>query len=163
MTEKRALLCHFLASISYHVQKALRGAPQGFESFRVAPKSRSPQELVMHIESVLGYARTFFLGGTYRNRLLPTMNEQVLQLHETLHELVELLSQGRVLNQITEEQLLQGPLSDAMTHVGQISYLRRPYGSPVPSENFIYATIGMDNVGPDQAMPERPDPDWEPQ
>ncbi len=64
--------------------------------------------------------------------------------------------------EITEEQLLQGPLSDAMTHIGQISYLRRLYGSPVPSENFIYATIDENNLSMNQALPARPDNDWKP-
>ena len=162
MTEKRHMLCHYLASIAYHLQKALRDAPEGFPSFRPGPKSRTPQEVVRHIESVLGYARTFFLGGTHRNSLLPSMKEQVGQLHRTLQDLVNLLSEGKALRDISEEQLLQGPFSDAMTHIGQISYLRRLYGSPVPSENFIYATMSMENVGSDQAMPNRPDPDWSP-
>jgi hypothetical protein len=118
--------------------------------------------LVKHIASVLGYARTFLVGGTYRNDLLSSMREQVQQVHAILQDLVDLLFNDKGLNDITEEQLLQGPLSDAMTHIGQISYLRRLYGSPVPSENFIYARIGLDNVGSNQPMPERPDPDWQP-
>ena len=156
------MLCHYLASVAYHLQKALRDAPEGFESFSPGPKSRTPQELVMHIASVLGYARTFFLGGTYRNRLLPSMEEQVYEVHQTLQNLVNLLDKGQVLREISEEQLLQGPLSDAMTHIGQISYLRRLFGSPVPSEDFIYASIDKRNVGPNQALPNRPDADWTP-
>jgi hypothetical protein len=162
MSEKRQLLCHYLASIAYHLQKALRDAPEGFETFRPGPRSRTPQELVCHMECVLGYARTFFLGGTYRNHLLPSMKQQVQQLHQTLQDLIDLLDKGQMLREISEEQLLQGPLSDAMTHIGQISYLRRLFGSPVPSENFIYATIGKGNVSADQALPNRPDTDWSP-
>jgi hypothetical protein len=162
MDQKRQLLCHFLASIVYHLQKALRDAPSGFASFQIQKGSRTPQELVKHTEGVLGYARTFFLGGTYCNTLLPTMEEQAAQLHQTVQDLADLLFQGKGLIEITEEQLLQGPFSDAMTHVGQISFLRRLYGSPIPSENFIYAKISADNLSPDQALPVRPDPDWKP-
>ena len=162
MDQKRRMLRHFLASIAYHVQKALRDAPSGFASFQVQNGSRTPQELVKHIESVLGYARTFFRGGAYRNVLLPTMEAQVAQLHRTVQDLADLLSQGKALIGITEEQLLQGPFSDAMTHIGQISYLRRLHGSPVPSEDFIYAKISADNLSPDQSLPVRPDPDWKP-
>ena len=162
MSEKRDLLRHFLASIAYHLQKALRDAPAGFESFRIAPKSRTPQELVRHIDGVLGYARTCFLGGAYRNSLLPTMDAQVRQLHDVIQSLADLLSEGRGLRGFTEEQLLQGPFSDAMTHIGQISYLRRLFGSPVPSEDFIYARISASRLGPDQPLPERPDADWTP-
>ncbi len=162
MTEKRHMLCHFLASIAYHLQKALRDAPEGFQSFRINESSRTPHELVKHIDSVLGYARTFLVGGSYRNTLLENMNLQVKQLHETIEKLSEVLKSGAELTQITEEQLLQGPLSDAMTHIGQISYLRRLYGSPVPSENFIYAIINENKLGINQALPARPDMDWTP-
>ena len=162
MTEKQSMLCHFLASIAYHVQKALRDSPEGFASLSVGARSRTPQDIVRHMESVLGYARTFFIGGSYENHPMPTLCDEVRRLHATLQDLVKLISDGRRLIGITEEQLLQGPLSDAMTHVGQISYLRRLFGSPVPSENFIYANITARNVSTDQPMPNRPDPDWGP-
>lgn len=162
MTEKRHMLSHFLASIAYHTQKALRDAPAGFESFRIGPKSRTPQELIKHMESVLGYARTVFIGGTYKNTLLPTMQLQVEQLHRTIQDLAKHFSESKILIEITEEQLLQGPLSDAMTHIGQISFLRRLYGSPVPSEDFVYAKMSTENLGINQELPARPDLDWEP-
>jgi hypothetical protein len=161
MSTKRELLCHFLASIAYHLQKAIRGAPSGFASFRIGPKSRTPQEIVRHIDGVLDYARTCFVGGVSRNSLLPTMEDQVAQVHTTIKVLAQLLLEETRLREVTEEQLLQGPFSDAMTHIGQISFLRRLYGSPVPSEDFIYARISKDNLGTEQPLPERPDADWE--
>ena len=162
MTDKRQMLCHFLASIAYHLQKALRGAPAGFESFRVADTSRTPQEIVRHIDGVLRYARTCFVEGQNTNSLLPSMASQVQQLHETMESLANHIRQGTELKGITEEQLLQGPFSDAMTHVGQISYLRRLFGSPVPPEDFVYARISADNLSIDQPLPARPDKDWQP-
>ena len=71
MDDKRAMLRHFLAAIAYRTQKALRGAPASFATFRAAPQVRTPHELVGHMNSVLGYARTFFIGGEYRPALLP--------------------------------------------------------------------------------------------
>jgi len=38
--------------------------------------------------------------------------------------------------------------------------LRRLAGDPVPPENFIYATISPDNLGPNQPMPVSPDAVW---
>jgi len=51
---KRKLLTHFLAALAYRTQKALRGAPEGFGSFRVMEGVRTPIELVRHMTSVLG-------------------------------------------------------------------------------------------------------------
>jgi len=40
-----------------------------------------------------------------------------------------------------ERQLFQGPIADALTHVGQIAMLRRMFGSPVRGENYLKADI----------------------
>jgi hypothetical protein len=90
------------------------------------------------------------------------MQLQVEQLHATIGDLAKHFSTGNILNEVTEEQLLQGPLSDAMTHVGQISFLRRLHGSPVPSEDFVYAKISAENLGVNQELPARLDLDWQP-
>jgi len=66
MDEKRQMLHHFLAALAYRTQKALRGAPPHFSSFRAGHNVRTPHELIRHMDGVLGYARTYFIGGTYR-------------------------------------------------------------------------------------------------
>jgi hypothetical protein len=53
------------------------------------------------------------------------------------------------------EQLFQGPVADALTHVGQFAMLRRLAGSPVKGENYFKATIAIGHVGPQQAAPKR--------
>jgi hypothetical protein len=64
---------------------------------------------------------------------------------------------------ITDEQLLQGPLADAMTHAGQLALLRRLSGTPVPPENFVFADIRSDNVSTEQPAPASPDAGWSPE
>jgi len=160
MDDKRTLLRHFLAALAYRTQKALRDAPPDFESFRATPESRTPHELMRHMDSVLGYARTFFIGGKYRAPLLPGLRDAVLHFHETLEDVVRHLEIGTELGSIDAETLLQGPFSDAMTHAGQLAMLRRLAGSPVPPENFVFAEINPANLGPDQPLPARPDKDW---
>jgi hypothetical protein len=51
------------------------------------------------------------------------------------------------------EKIFQGPIADALTHVGQISMLRRLAGSPVRGENYLRARIRAGAVGPEQAPP----------
>lgn len=151
------MLRHFLAALAYRTQKALRDAPAGFENFRAGNDARTPAELVRHMTSVLGYARTFFIGGAYRPEPLPTFEEEIHRFHEMLADLRAHLESGSSLSALTEEQLLQGQFSDAMTHAGQLSMLRRLYGDPVRSENFIYARISHENLTPDQPDPVAPD------
>jgi hypothetical protein len=159
--ERRALLRHFLAALAYRTQKALRGAPEEFGDFRAADGVRTPSELVRHMTSVLGYARTFFVGGRYWPDALPTLSEEIARFHEMLGDLSRRLAAGEALAEgMTEERLLQGPFADAMTHAGQLAMLRRLAGVPVPPENFIVADIDAARLGPAQPEPRSPDEHW---
>jgi hypothetical protein len=154
------LLRHFLAALAYRTQKALRGAPESFGPFRAGPSVRTPHELVCHMNSVLGYATTFFRGGSYRVPPEPTFAAEILRFHATLADLATLVTGAPDWASITPEQLLQGPLSDAMSHAGQLAMLRRLAGHPVPPENFVFARVSPENLGPDQPEPARPDKEW---
>ena len=77
MDDKQKLLRHFLAALAYRTQKALRDAPEDFGSFPAGDGVRTPSELVRHMTSVLGYARTFVVGGRYRPDPLPSLKEEI--------------------------------------------------------------------------------------
>lgn len=162
MTESRRLLQHFLAALAYRTQKALRDAPPPFENFRAAPTARTPFELAWHMTGLMGYARTMFHGGEFEPPRLSSLSEEIARFHETLRALHRDLEDPALEARIRDDQFLQGPFADAMTHAGQLALLRRLYGSPVPSENFIFAGISTDNVSEAQELPRAPDPDWQP-
>jgi hypothetical protein len=162
MTESRRLLQHFLAALAYRTQKALRDAPQRFGDFRAGTHARTPHELLWHMTGVIGYARTMLRGGDFAPQRLPTFDAEIVRFHETLAALSADFADSALAARISDEQFLQGPLSDAMTHAGQLAMLRRLAGSPVASENFIFADICADNVSAAQAMPAAPDAWWRP-
>lgn len=160
MDDKRALLRHYLAALAYRTQKALRDAPADFGSFQAGQKIRTPHELVRHMDSVIGYACTFFIGGSYKAPEFADFRDAVNHFHEMLADLSHHLESSPNPEDTTLERLLQGPLSDAMTHAGQLAMLRRLSGYPVPPENFVYADINLDNPGPEQPPPAKPDKVW---
>jgi hypothetical protein len=161
-TESRALLQHFLAALAYRTQKALRGHPPGFAGFRAGTHVRTPHELVWHMTGVIGYARTMFDGGLFAPAQLPTFEEEIDRFHATVAALRDDFANPQLTARISDEQFLHGPLSDAMTHAGQLAMLRRLAGSPVASENFIFARVTRDNVSPRQPEPAAPDEWWRP-
>jgi hypothetical protein len=163
VTESRQLLQHFLAALAYRTQKAVRDAPDGFANFRVGPTSRTPKELVWHMASVIGYARTMFHGGRFTPPELPTFADDIARFHEQLAGLRADFADESLTARISDRQFLQGPLSDAMTHAGQLAMLRRLVGSPVASENFIFAEVSSDNVTAEQPDPAAPDAWWTPE
>lgn len=159
--EKRAMLRHLLAALAYRTQKALRDAPQDFGTFNAGQSVRTPCELVRHMTSVLGYARTFFIGGEYRPDPLPSLSEEVVRFHKMIEDVSRHLDDGSPFREkLTPERLLQGPFADAMTHAGQLAMLRRLAGDAVAPENFIVAEIDATRLGPDQALPISPDEFW---
>jgi hypothetical protein len=162
MSDDRVLLQHFLAAIAYRAQKALRDAPATYAGFSAGHQARTPVEILRHMTSVLGYARTFFIGGTYpfHPEPLPTFADEIARFHDMVEDFGRHLAAGAPLREISNQQLLQGPLADVMTHVGQLALLRRLAAAPVAPENFIYAEIHHDRLGAQQALPARPDEHW---
>jgi hypothetical protein len=161
MDDKQSLLRHFLAALAYRTQKALRDAPAEFGDFQAGGGVRTPKELVRHMTSVLGYARTLFVGGRYWPEALPSLHDEVTRFHDMLATLAEQIDSGKEMRDgMSPERLLQGPLSDAMTHAGQLAMLRRLAGVPVPPENFVMADINSERLGPQQPAPVSPDNEW---
>src|SRR2546428_8433955 len=155
MDERRTMLRHFLAALAYRTQKALRGAPSGFGDFAAGERTRTPRQLVRHMTSVLGYARTYFVGGRYWPEELPDLASEVERFHAVLSDVAGRLERGEPLLGVTPEQLLQGPFADAMTHAGQLALLRRLAGAPEPPGNFLVPDIHAERPRP-QPPPPRP-------
>jgi hypothetical protein len=120
---------------------------------------RTPTQLIGHMTSLMGYTETLFVGGSYPfvPEPLPTFAAELERFHDQLERVAELLRSGATPGELSTEQLLQGPLADTMTHVGQLAMLRRLCEDPVPSENYIFADVRADRLGPDQPPPARPD------
>lgn len=159
---RKELLRHFLAALAYRTQKALRGAPTTFSNYRAAVNVRTPHELIWHMTGVIGYAASLYRGSPWQPERLGSFEAEVQRFHATLETLAAYLEAGDLPEGTSAEQLLQGPLADAMTHAGQLAMLRRLHGSPVAPENFLLADIRASNVGPDQPPPRAPKAGWRP-
>ena len=156
MSEKSEMLRHFLASIAYHATKAIKNAPDDYPELDIGKGVRTPRHILHHITGVLSYAHSFYESYETTYFEHKPWEEEVAHFYETLSNLDSSMKERRP-REVTEEQLLQGPLSDSMAHVGQLLMLRRMADSPVPSENFIHADIRKGAVGPEQPEPVAPD------
>lgn len=158
MDDTRALLLHLLATIAYRARYALRGAPGSFGSFQGGNEVWTPAELVRHMTSVLGYVRSCF-EGTERPGIdpLPDLGAEIMRFHAMIEDVARHVRAGTQPKGMSEEQILQGPFADALTHVGQLAMLRRLSGSPVQGESFIQAHVDPADLGPDR--PERQPPE----
>ncbi|UCH24477.1 MAG: hypothetical protein JSV66_11015 [Trueperaceae bacterium] len=154
---KREMLRHFLATIAYRAQKVLRGAPGNYPDLLIGSGVRSPLEIVHHMRGLAMFTHSHFR--PYESTHPPYLGweEEVAGFHQVLAELDADLASDLPLLERSYERLLQGPLADIMTHVGQLAMLRRLAGSSVPAENFSNAEIRSGRVGSDQPDPADPD------
>lgn len=151
----RDFLRHTLATLAYRGGKAIRGVPAGFSDFGVGPKSRTPGQILSHIGDLLDWALWLAKGEKTWKELPPQdWAADVTRFHASLEKLDEYLASGAPLGS-SAEQIFQGPIADALTHVGQIAMLRRLAGEPVKGENYFKAKIEVGRVGVDQAAPTR--------
>jgi len=154
MTE-RDMLRHALATLAYRGGKAVRGAPDRFSDFKTEADIRTPGQILAHVGDLLDWALELADGRrTWRDSPPRPWTEEVARFFEALARLDARLASETPLG-FTERQLFQGPIADALTHVGQIAMLRRMFGSPVKGENYLKADIVAGRVGPDQSAPRR--------
>jgi hypothetical protein len=149
----RQLLRHTLATLAYRGGKALRGAPEGFAGFRVGEKTRTPGQILAHLGDLLEWGLALAQGKREWHDSPPLDWEKGTQrFFAALQAFDAYLASSQPL-QFPAEKLFQGPIADALTHVGQITMLRRLAGSPVRGENYSGADIAAGRVGPEQSMP----------
>jgi hypothetical protein len=148
---KRSLLRHTLATLAYRGGKAVRDAPAGFSEFKAGPTSRTPGQILAHVCDLLDWGLTLAEGRQKWQDTKPqSWDDDVLRFHRALAALDERLAKDADLGS-PAEKLFQGPVADALSHVGQIAMLRRLAGGPVKGENYHKATIAIGRVGAEQA------------
>ena len=157
MTEstKRDLLRHTVATLAYRGGKAIANAPEGFNQFRVADGSRTPEQILAHIGDLLDWALSIAIGKqTWHNSTPLPWDHETARFFTALEAFDSYLASDEPLG-APEEKLFQGPVADALTHVGQIAMLRRIAGGPVKGENYYVAQIDAGRVGLEQSAPRR--------
>ena len=143
----RDFLRHTLATIAYRAAKAERDAAPAFADFRIGHGARTPVQLVSHMADLFDWALSMVNGKwDYKQSTPQQWRKEVARFHAALEALdVHLASEAPL--GITAEKLFQGPIADALTHVGQLAMLRRQADAPVRSESFARSDIVAGRLG----------------
>ncbi len=149
------LLRHAVATLAYRGGKAVRRAPTALADFSAAGGIRSPGQTLAHVGDLLDWALSLAEGQQRWHDSAPLpWDQEVERFFAALKKLDGYLSSTAELK-VAPEKLFQGPIADALTHVGQINILRRLAGCPVRAENYFVAEIAIGRVGANQAPPSR--------
>ncbi len=149
----REFLRHTVATLAYRGGKAIRGAPPEVSGFKAAPNTRSPGQILAHVCDLLDWALRFCRGEhVWRDSTPQAWDADSKRFFEALGSFDAWLASDKPLG-VPAEKLFQGPVADALNHVGQIAMLRRMAGSPIRGENYFKAAITAGTVGPEQPAP----------
>jgi hypothetical protein len=150
-----AALRHLIATLAYRAAKVLRDAPPGFDGTTFGPTSRRPVEIVAHMADLMAWAITLARGDyVWKAEGGSDWHVEVERFFAGLETLDRAVAAARPSTD-SAAKLIQGPLADALTHVGQLALLRGMAGHPVRPESYARAEIVMGRVGLEQAAPAR--------
>src|SRR5712692_4006373 len=141
MDSKREFLRHTVATLAYRGGKAVRDAPDGFAGLSVSETTRTPLQILAHINDLVDWAISMANSERKWNDSVPqAWQGEVDRFFATLELLDRYLSSEAPLHAETEK-LFQGPVADALTHVGELPMLCRIGGTPIRAENYFKADI----------------------
>jgi len=150
---ERQLLRHALATIAYRAAKPLRDAPATFGAFEVPNYPRTPIKILAHIGDLFDWALTIARGQqAWKNASPQDWSAERTRFFSSLKAFDDYLASDEPLHE-SPAKLLQGPIADALCHVGQLTLLRRLSGAPIRSENYHKADIAAGQVGSEQPAP----------
>lgn len=147
----RDFLRHTVATVAYRGAKAIANAPDGFDDFKSSKTTRTPLEILAHLGDLFDWALSMAIGQTVWKTAKPLAWEQERERFFAAVKRFDdhLASDAPVASPL--EKLFQGPVADALTHVGQLNLLRRMFECPVRGENYFKAEIEIGCVGAEQS------------
>lgn len=155
MTPERELLRHTLATLAYRARKVLADAPSGFASHKVAPRTRRPARILAHMGDLMDWALHLADGReVWRDSRPLEWDDEVARFYVAVAALDARLARDDPLG-FPEARIFQGPVADALWHLGQLALLRGVVDAPIRGENYFRADIAVGRVGPDQPPPRR--------
>ena len=151
----RELLRHTVATVAYRGGKALRGAPASYAAFAAGPGSRTSAQILAHMGDLFDWALSVARGAeTWHNSAPLAWDKEIERFFAALAAFDAYLASDEPMG-ASLERLFQGPIADALTHVGQLTLLRRLAGAPIRGENYSVAEIVAGRVGPEQKPAKR--------
>jgi hypothetical protein len=149
----RELFRHTLATLAYRAAKPLSGAPASFASF--AGVGRTPAQVLAHLGDLMDWALSMASGRQKWHDSTPLpWDQEVGRFFTALQLFDDYLASSEPLH-APLDKLFQGPVADALTHVGQLAMMRRLAAAPIVGENYFVAEIAVGRVGSSQNPPKK--------
>jgi len=138
---KREFLRHLVATLAFRGGVAVADAPENFSEFCAGENARSAGEILAHIGDLV-QGSLYLMKGEFVHLQSPVQSwaEDTKRFFAAARQFDSYLSSDAPLAQPIEK-IVQGPIADALTHVGQIVMLRRLAGKPIRAESYFTVEI----------------------
>jgi hypothetical protein len=146
---KRELFRHLVATLAFRAKVSVSNARADFATFKINETIRTPGEILAHLGDLLEGALVLMRGEFVVMNSAPLpWEDDVKRFFSAVKAFDSYLASDAPLAQPIEK-ITQGPIADALTHVGQIIMLRRAAGDPVKAESYFTTDIipGKMDVG----------------
>ena len=135
-------------------RKALRGAPAGVRRISAPRRARARRARSWRISATCSIGRFRSPMAPKNGKIPPVLSMGFGDRRASFRRWkrsTRASDRGEPLG-CSPEQLFQGPVADALTHVGQIAMLRRMAGVPIKGENYFKADIQVGTVSSQQPL-----------
>lgn len=141
-TSTNHYLRHSLATIAYRFQSSVHGAGGDFGSFNPGHGARTTCEVINHITHLLRASGAIIKNGNFRSDPveIESLEIEIERFNKQLQKL-DVIFEETDLSEAAVNRLLQGPIADILTHIGQLSLMRRLNENPTGVSGYSSAPI----------------------
>ena len=136
------LLKHSFKAITYRFQKAINNSKADFGEFKISDHTRTPNEIINHMYDLAVKTGTMIREGHFNcpAPLQLSFDEEVHRFLKTIKDLETIIEENKPGLELSKK-LLQGPIMDITTHVGQLAILNGLNGNKIPKESYFDAGL----------------------
>ena len=132
------LLRHSLKAIEYRFINATAVSKPGFGEFKASANTRSPSQIINHIFDLVSKMNLLIDEGHFNVPSTPHLDFE--SEHARFLQGIRALENAfgkKEIDMAVSKRILQGPILDIATHVGQLAMLNGIFGSPVAKESYF--------------------------
>jgi hypothetical protein len=149
----RDIIRRLLATLAFRTRYVFQDAPEGFYDFEAGMDSRTPLGVLNHVIDLIVVTGQIYRGEKPESKADYSDLEVLEAFQAELARCDNSIKENQPVDTDTSLRLVQGPIADALTHIGQAALMRRLFGSPVDYTNFYRADMKVGQAGPKHPAP----------
>lgn len=146
MIDTRGIIRHYLATLAFRLGRALDGAPESFGDFDIGSGVRTPLQIMRHIRGLMYFANQILTAEEMPEVAELLWPEEALRFTEAIEKVDKAMQESEPPSSERMLRALQGPLADAMTHIGQLATMRRMAGAPLEKIHYSEERIEIGDL-----------------